>query len=883
FDIGNESCVIAAAKRGGVDVLLNDESKRETPAVVSFGDKQRFLGAAGAAFAMSNPKSTISQIKRLIGKVYKEVVEELKLLPFVTSEGPRGGILIELEYLKTKRCFTPVEILGMLFKHLKQITEKNLESSVVDCVIGIPPYFTDLQRRMYLDAALIAGLNPLRLMHDGTAIALGYGMYKTDLSNSGPTYVMFVDIGHCDTQVTVAAFEQGNMTILAHSFDQNLGGRDFDDVIFNHFAAQFNEKHKIDIYSNARASVRLRASCEKVKKVLSANAEAPLSIECLIGDTDVRGLITREEFESLSSKLLERVIVPCRMALKDSRLRVDQLYTIELVGSGSRIPAITRILTSFLKKEPTRTLNASECVARGCALFCAMLSPTLKVRDYKIKESFPYSIVIPSPQGEFMVFPKGNPFPNQMMITYDGNTSHRFQLVYIKERDFPAGISHIAGCFEIGISEPSDAEDVKVQFRVKLNEHGIVVIDSATILEDNRHSGRPVHSYLRKLMMANSHTLNLPVSENLDVSTTNDELVKAEEKEKMLTAHDIKVEETKDQRNTLESFVYDTRSKLSGVYQSFATDLEKEVITNNLQETEDWLYEDSDDESEQDYSGRLEELKKLLEPIENKYNEANAIEKATKSLRSFIAKCHSHADSLPADKKEKVKNVCAETEQWLVNALSQKHPSAKTLLTDLNHAIELLERDCKSIIRSKSSYSRHEEPVGSDQRNQTIESDPKAQSVDMVNAGIKALQACIAKYYSHAGSLPADKKEKVNNVYTEAQQLLLNAFSHKELSPNTLANYINHVIEDVERKCKSIISSKPSFQRHEKPEDSDKRDQPMNSDERDQPMDTGQTHKSAASDQRDQPMDTDQTHKSADSDQKDQPMDTDQRDPQNDI
>ncbi|KAJ0450250.1 putative Heat shock protein 70 family [Helianthus annuus] len=112
------------------------------------------------------------------------------------SEGPRGGILIELEYLKNKWSFTPVEILGMLFKHLKQIAEKNLDSGVVDYVIGIPSYFTDLQRRLYLDAAHIAGLIPLSLLHDGTAIALGYGMYKTDFSNSGPTNVMFVDIGH---------------------------------------------------------------------------------------------------------------------------------------------------------------------------------------------------------------------------------------------------------------------------------------------------------------------------------------------------------------------------------------------------------------------------------------------------------------------------------------------------------------------------------------------------------------------------------------------------------------------------------------------------------------------------------------------------------------
>ncbi|MFS8008245.1 putative Heat shock protein 70 family [Helianthus anomalus] len=129
FDIGNESYVISPAKCGGVDVLLNNESKHETSVVVSFGEKQSFLGA----------------IKRLIGKVYKEVEGELKLLSSITSEGPCGGILIELEYLKKKWTFTPLEILGMLFKHLKQMTEKNLESSVVDCVIRIPSYFSDLQ------------------------------------------------------------------------------------------------------------------------------------------------------------------------------------------------------------------------------------------------------------------------------------------------------------------------------------------------------------------------------------------------------------------------------------------------------------------------------------------------------------------------------------------------------------------------------------------------------------------------------------------------------------------------------------------------------------------------------------------------------------------
>ncbi|KAK9054969.1 hypothetical protein SSX86_026048 [Deinandra increscens subsp. villosa] len=589
FDIGNESCVIAAAKRGSsgtvVDILLNGELKRETPSVVSFAEKQRFFGSAGAAFATANPKSTVSQIKWLIGKLYKEVKGDLNLLPFTTSEAPRGGILIQLEYMKTKWTFTPVEILGMLLKHLKHIAEKNLESSVADCVIGIPSYFSDLQRRLYLDAARIAGLNPLRLMHDGTAIALVYGMHKTDFSKSGPTNVMFVDIGHRDTQVTVAAFERGKMKILSHSFDQNLGGRDFDEVLFHHFAAQFNAQYEIDIYANTRASTRLRASCKKVKKVLSANAEAPLVIECLIGDTDVRGFITREEFENLSLKLLERVKIPCRMALNESGLTVDKLYTIELVGTGSHIPAITRTLTRFFEKEPTRTLNASECVARGCALRCAMLSPTLSVLYYKIEDSFPYSIVIPTPRRDIMLFPKGSPFPVEKMMNHKGNTPFYLQVAYIKERDFPAGISHVVGRFGIRSSEPFEGEEtIEIVFRVKLNDDGIVEVDSARILDDKRDSGRI--SSLWNYFMGGSQTVNLPTTGNVDVATTKDELREAKGKEKMLVEQDA--------------------NKLFGAFRSSATDSEKDVTTSNLQNHNDLLY---DDETEQYYTRRIKDLK----------------------------------------------------------------------------------------------------------------------------------------------------------------------------------------------------------------------------------------------------------------------------------
>lgn len=387
FDFGNESCIVAVARQRGIDVVLNDESKRETPAIVCFGDKQRFLGTAGASSTMMNPKNSISQLKRLIGRQFAdpELQRDLKSLPFAVTEGPDGFPLIHARYLGETRTFTPTQVFGMMLSNLKEIAQKNLNAAVVDCCIGIPIYFTDLQRRAVLDAATIAGLHPLRLFHETTATALAYGIYKTDLPENDPLNVAFVDVGHASMQVCIAGYKKGQLKVLAHSYDRSLGGRDFDEVLFNHFVAKFKEQYKIDVLQNARACLRLRAACEKLKKVLSANPEAPLNIECLMDEKDVRGHIKRDEFEQLSLPILERVKGPLEKALAEAGLTIEDVHMVEVVGSGSRVPAINKILTEFFKKEPRRTMNASECVARGCALQCAILSPTFKVREFQVK------------------------------------------------------------------------------------------------------------------------------------------------------------------------------------------------------------------------------------------------------------------------------------------------------------------------------------------------------------------------------------------------------------------------------------------------------------------------------------------------------------------
>jgi heat shock protein 4 len=388
FDVGNDTLVAAAARQRGIDVLLNAESKRESPAAVAFSHNARLIGCHAAS--ASSAHAPFSSVKRLlVGATGRHpdasLHRDLPRLPFPVSTGD-GGAVVHADHVGRRIALSPTHLLSMLLAYLKQLAESDLGGvPVADCVISVPCYFTQAQRRAYLDAAAVAGLRPLRLMHDLAATALGYGLYRSDLGGAGgPTCVAFVDVGQCDTQVAVVSFDASGMKVLSHGFDADLGGRDFDEVLFEHFAQEFRDRYRIDVVGNVKASMRLRAACEKAKKVLSANAEAVVNIECLMEEKDVRGVIRREDFEKLCARLLERVVEPCKRAVADSGVGLERLHSVELVGSGSRVPAIAKVLAGFFRREPSRTLNASECVARGCALQCAMLSPTFRVREYEV-------------------------------------------------------------------------------------------------------------------------------------------------------------------------------------------------------------------------------------------------------------------------------------------------------------------------------------------------------------------------------------------------------------------------------------------------------------------------------------------------------------------
>uniref|UniRef100_A0A6V7QR45 Heat shock 70 kDa protein 14 n=1 Tax=Ananas comosus var. bracteatus TaxID=296719 RepID=A0A6V7QR45_ANACO len=762
FDVGNESCIVAVARQRGIDVVLNDESKRETPAIVCFGEKQRFIGTAGAASYTMNPKNSISQIKRLVGRKFSdpELQCDLQSLPFVVTEGPDGFPLIHARYLGEQRAFTPTQVLAMVLSNLKSIAEKNLNAAVVDCCIGIPIYFTDLQRRAVMDAATIAGLHPLRLFHETTATALAYGIYKTDLQENDQMNVAFVDVGHASMQVCIAGLKKGQLKILSHAYDRSLGGRDFDEVLFKHFAAKFKEEYKIDVYQNTRACIRLRAACEKLKKMLSANPEAPLNIECLMDEKDVRGFIKREEFEQISLPILERVKGPLDKALAEAGLSPENVHSVEVVGSGSRVPAILKILTEFFGKEPRRTMNASECVARGCALQCAILSPTFKVREFQVHESFPFPIALSwNGSGPRMKRKKASRIKLSSTFPVD--------VTYVDVDDLQ--ISTKISTYTIGPFQTSKGEKAQLKVKVRLNLHGIVSVESATMLEeeevevpvsaadevpkevskmdtdetskDTNASGTDVNMQDAKNAADNSGTgaengepaseekpvqteteakvetskkkikkTNVPVAELVYGAIAAEDLQKAVEKEFEMALQDRVMEETKDKKNAVEAYVYDMRNKLNDKYHDFVTPTEKEELMAKLQEVEDWLYEDGEDETKGVYVAKLEELKKQGEPIEQRYKEwierGPAIDQLVYCINSFRDAAFSKDpkfDHIDIEEKQKVINECVEAEAWLREKMQQqdslpKHATPVLLSADVKRKAEMLNRFCRPIM-----------------------------------------------------------------------------------------------------------------------------------------------------------------------------------------
>ncbi|KAB5565452.1 hypothetical protein PHYPO_G00241730 [Pangasianodon hypophthalmus] len=704
FDVGFMNCYIAVARAGGIETIANEYSDRCTPACVSFGPRNRSIGAAAKSQVVTNCKNTVQGFKRFHGRAFSDpFVQSMKSsLVYELSQMPTGTTGIKVTYMEEEKVFSIEQITAMLLTKLKETAESALKKPVADCVVSVPCFYTDAERRSVVDAAQIAGLNCLRLMNETTAVALAYGIYKQDLPapEEKPRTVVFVDLGHSGYQVSVCAFNKGKLKVLATAFDAQLGGKDFDEVLVNHFCEEFGKKYKLDVKSKPRALVRLYQECEKLKKLMSANSsDLPLNIECFMNDIDVSGHLNRGQFEEMCADILARVEPPLRSIMEQANLKNEDIYAVEIVGGASRTPAVKERISKFFGKELSTTLNADEAVARGCALQCAILSPAFKVREFSITDVVPYPISLKwnsaaeDGVSECEVFPKNHAAPFSKVLTFYRKEPFSLEAYYNSPKELPYPDPTIGQYMIQKVVPQATGESSKVKVKVRMNIHGIFSVSSASLVEmlkseeseepmDTEQTTTPTTEKEEENKMqvdedqqkaqddgekedaekkaeteemetsteegkqekkadqppqakkakVKTKVLDLPIENNPQWQLAIEMLNLFVENEGKMIMQDKLEKERNDAKNNLEEYVYDMRDKLHGMFEKFISESDRDTLSVKLEYTENWLYEDGEDQSKQVYIDKLDELKKLGQPIQDRYTESEERPKAFDEL-----------------------------------------------------------------------------------------------------------------------------------------------------------------------------------------------------------------------------------------------------------
>ncbi|XP_010007215.1 PREDICTED: heat shock 70 kDa protein 4L isoform X2 [Chaetura pelagica] len=638
---------------------------------------------------------------------------------------PNGSVGVKVRYLDEERLFAIEQITGMLLAKLKETSESALKKPVADCVISVPSFFTDAERRSVMAAAQIAGLNCLKLMNETTAVALAYGIYKQDLPalEEKPRNVVFVDMGHSAYQVSICAFNKGKLKVLATTFDPYLGGRNFDEALVDYFSEEFRTKYRLNVKENPRAVLRLYQECEKLKKLMSANAsDLPLNIECFMNDLDVSSKMNRSQFEQLCAALLSRVEPPLRAAMDQAKLQREDIYSIEIVGGATRIPAVKEQISSFFCKEISTTLNADEAVARGCALQCAILSPAFKVREFSITDVVPYSITLrwkssyEEGTGYCEVFSKNHSAPFSKVITFHKKEPFDLEAFYTHPHEVPYPDSRI-GRFTIqNVGPQHDGDNSKVKVKVRVNIHGLFSVANASIIEkqniEGDHNDPPMDTEssiknqgrddeldtdnncnkqdhpAQPKAKAKVKSIDLPIQASLYRQLGQDLINSYIENEGKMMMQDKLEKERNDAKNAVEEYVYDFRDKLCGVFEKFITEEDSNKLTLMLEDTENWLYEDGEDQPKQVYMDKLQELRKFGQPIQERYMEheerpkvlnelGKKIQLLMKAVEAYKNKDEKY-DHLDPAEMEKVEKYINEAMNWLNSKMNAQNKLSLT-------------------------------------------------------------------------------------------------------------------------------------------------------------------------------------------------------------
>ena len=385
IDLGTGFSCMAIMEGGEPKVIVNAEGARTTPSIVAWTKTgERLVGQAAKRQAITNPKNTVYEIKRFIGRKYDEVLDDIKLVPYEIVKADNGDIRVKID----GTLYSPEEISSFILAKLKADAEAYLGEKITEAVITVPAYFNDSQRQATKDAGTIAGLDVLRIVNEPTAASLSYGLDK-----QGNAVIAVADAGAGTYDTTILELGEGVFEVKATNGDTRLGGKDYDQAIMNWLIEEFKTDTGIDIAKDQMAVQRLKDEAEKAKISLSTAESVEINLPFITADaTGPKHLIktlTRAKFEVLIADLNERLVAPCNNCLKDANVKVDKVI---LVGGTTRIPSVQTKIKSIFGLEPCKGVNADEVVACGAAVQGGVLKG--EVKDVLLLDVTPLTLSI---------------------------------------------------------------------------------------------------------------------------------------------------------------------------------------------------------------------------------------------------------------------------------------------------------------------------------------------------------------------------------------------------------------------------------------------------------------------------------------------------------
>jgi hypoxia up-regulated 1 len=510
-DLGTEWMKVGIVSPGvPMEIALNKESKRKTPAVISFRDNMRLFGEDAQTVGIRFPKNAYMYLLDLLGKDIDHPLVKLyrERFPYydIVEDKERGTILFKHD---TDVYYSPEELIAQLLGKAKEFAEQGARQRIKECVITVPGYFNQVERKALLQAAQLADLKVLQLINDYTAVAINYGIFRIKDFNETAQYVMFYDMGATSTTAALVSYqtvktkERGyvethpQLSIIGVGFDRTLGGLEIQLRLQKHLAEKFNKvkKTKNDVFKNPRAMAKLFKEAGRVKNILSANAEHYAQVEGLLDEEDFKVLVTREDLENLIEDLFERVGKPVEQALKTAHLTKDIIGQVVLVGAGTRVRKVQEILQKVVGQDLAKNLNTDEAATLGAVYKAADLSTGFQVKKFLTKDAVLYPIQVvferETPEGVRQVkrtlFGLMNPYPQKKIITFNKYTTDFSFEVNYADLDYLArneiasvgglnlsevGLSGVADAFKKNSGDNIETKGIKAHFA--MDESGIL-------------------------------------------------------------------------------------------------------------------------------------------------------------------------------------------------------------------------------------------------------------------------------------------------------------------------------------------------------------------------------------------------------------------------